>query len=770
MHAQDPGKNDPSFYHRFETRAYWGDVALFDSTISEERVAELTAWDWLAGAEPRVAGEYEGYTPRGPIGLRLEADSGATLPSIGYPVRTGVPFAEGMLRPEDAIELRDATGSSELLQTQVLSTWDDGSVRWMLLDFTATPDQANGRYRIHWQGVDPTRYRAALRVDETETDIHVQTGAVEFTVPRTAGDSLLRDVKNARGDSLVERMLGIVDCRRQPDPGGEPDAKVERYRATVDSATIESGGPIRATIRIDGQLVSETGDVLGPVTVRVHAYAGLPYIHVLHRVTNASDAYRRLDLSRLTFVAADAPWRGFEDLTVTEVPRSGDGPDGIRATDGFGIGVRHFWQQYPKAIVADAEGLHADLYHSTGADNPQNWFSPGEAKRHELMLTFADDEADNLAALATLQNPPRLFDKRWHCQSGGWGPAMWRDASHFADHHEQMRRKYSHLPAQTTRGNYGLRDFGDWQYGGAETWFGNYYDPQYSQFAEYLMGGGPEWFQRAEAMCRHNMDIDHAHDNAARPDMVGGITGYSARHHNVESFSHLFCFSTKGYLAYYHLTGDPVALETAKERAAHIIANKFGISRRSARDHAFTMTALLDVYRETREPDVLAGAAAIFEDSLKMVTPRRGTYIEHHGTHNYPGGIAWLCGQLMESYTVYWHMTRDERAREALVALASATYCENMGGPDVVPLGQHQTRGKLGVTTYSPNPFMANWSSGYVFLTATGWAHAFDLTGRREFLDAARAGYEAAVEEDALTLSTYWQAPWLLHYLSHPND
>ena len=130
-----------------------------------------------------------------------------------------------------------------------------------------------------------------------------------------------------------------------------------------------------------------------------------------------------------------------------------------------------------------------------------------------------------------------------------------------------------------------------------------------------------------------------------------------------------------------------------------------------------------------------------------------------------------MCGQMLEDYALYWWETQDRRAASALVALASSLYCESMGGPDALPVGWPEgSRGPYGVTTYSPNPFLAGWSPGYVFLTNTGWAYAYDVTGKREFLEAARAGYETAADQASIGFGTYWQAPLLLFYLNHFSE
>lgn len=52
-----------------------------------------------------------------------------------FPVTVGVPFAPGALRPDQPLSIRDASGRDKPLQHRVMETHDDGSVRWLLLDY-----------------------------------------------------------------------------------------------------------------------------------------------------------------------------------------------------------------------------------------------------------------------------------------------------------------------------------------------------------------------------------------------------------------------------------------------------------------------------------------------------------------------------------------------------------------------------------------------------------------------------------------------------------
>jgi hypothetical protein len=502
----------------------------------------------------------------------------------------------------------------------------------------------------------------------------------------------------------------------------------------------------------------------------VEAWVGLPYVRVAYRVFNDTGENRRLDLSRLTLVAGEgAPWGDAKPVMATSVDPRVAGPAGVIARPGFGVGLRRFWQQFPKAMLPGERSLEIDLYHPIDPESVHGWFATGEAKRHELLICAGPLQSDNDAALAAFDDPPRLFDKHWHTQSGGWGPAMWRGGSQFAAHQEQMGRASRYSPATTVSGEYGVRNYGDQRYGAAadDTWFDNYYDPLHSLFGEYLMSGQRAWFPRAEAMCQHLMDVDIIHASVTHPERVGGINGYTSSHHNVGSYVHTYCLSPKGYLDYYHLTGDPDAREAALGLGEYVRRAGTGKGARSVREQAWPLTALMSVYRETWDPALLSVARTLFEDCMVPLDPRRGAYAEWHGSWNYVGTIPWMSGQMMEDFALYYWATGDRRAAERLVGLANALYCENMGGPTALPLGQPPTRGQVGVTTYSPNPFLANWSAGYVFLTNTGWAYAADLTGRREFIAAMRNGYDVAAEQRAIGFGTYWQAPVLLYYLHY---
>ena len=53
-----------------------------------------------------------------------------------WPVTSGVPLGQGIVRDGEQTALFAGDGLQIPLQTEVLSRWPDGSVRWLLLDFS----------------------------------------------------------------------------------------------------------------------------------------------------------------------------------------------------------------------------------------------------------------------------------------------------------------------------------------------------------------------------------------------------------------------------------------------------------------------------------------------------------------------------------------------------------------------------------------------------------------------------------------------------------
>ncbi|GAG46924.1 unnamed protein product, partial [marine sediment metagenome] len=104
------------------------------------------------------------------------------------------------------------------------------------------------------------------------------TGPLTFAVRRDRFDFLhellIQDGKTRRPILAADAQSGpyIVDG----------SGTVYRSRtATPDTVVLEERGPLRAVIRAEGWFVSDAGVPKCRYLVRLHAYAGLPFVRVL---------------------------------------------------------------------------------------------------------------------------------------------------------------------------------------------------------------------------------------------------------------------------------------------------------------------------------------------------------------------------------------------------------------------------------------------------------------------------------------------------------
>jgi hypothetical protein len=118
--------------------------------------------------------------------MALTVDEPSGVPRQGWPVTSGIPFAQGALADPSKVTLLDDEGRSLPLQTGVLSRWPDGSVRWPLLDFQVDPaprqkKQFTLRLGVEARGPSPA---SSLRVIARNHGTTIETGPLRLDLSR----------------------------------------------------------------------------------------------------------------------------------------------------------------------------------------------------------------------------------------------------------------------------------------------------------------------------------------------------------------------------------------------------------------------------------------------------------------------------------------------------------------------------------------------------------------------------------------------------------
>lgn len=199
----------------------------------------------------------------------------------------GWPWPRGVVRPQQPLVLCDAEGRAQPLQSWVLATWPDGSLKWSGHALPPAVKPGSG-----WTlqpvaagaagGAAPPSGGPAVSVEESADAVVIDTGVIRCTVPRR-GAVLVRSVTRGGVEILRNgRLVALNDDR--PDPqadAADTPTRTARLAGEVESLTLEQRGPQRAVLRLQGRHRQGTRQWL-PFDLRLYLHAGGDAVRVMH--------------------------------------------------------------------------------------------------------------------------------------------------------------------------------------------------------------------------------------------------------------------------------------------------------------------------------------------------------------------------------------------------------------------------------------------------------------------------------------------------------
>jgi len=755
---------------RFHTIVWFADVLVGQKEAVEAAPAGCRPHEAITAARHQARWP---LPPRGcpmPSPAELHLLTPVAIPSAGYPVTCGVPMPPGALKDAQRIHLRDESGVSIPLQCRAVGFWPDGSARWVLIHGILPGGSAEAsRLELHFDEdpgpPPPTPVRTGRDGDKWTID----TGAV--TIRLGSNPRVLVDEVTVPGRQAA--VMRDLECRMLVRRNGQAVPVV----ATCEGVRIEQQGPVAVRVEVGGSLDTAEEHV-GRFLFRIYAYAGLATIQTHFRTINdlkpepyqGTVADAPLDVEELALLAR-VPGRekcpaaigtggdnaieaagGSLSLrqetqdrflaTVGDEQHHMDGrAQGWIAVEGDGgalvAAVSYFWQQYPKSLVANADELEIGLFAPSEAV-PLYRPRYGEAKRHDVWLTFSDQPTDAKArrALGLLaETPPRLFNGRWFCSTGAINVL---DPAWFENHpsiKDWVAKNYGDVVAIEWNGQFGIRNFGDHPYGSGGQWFNGYWAAVQGPLNWGLAGGDLNWLRRSHVSARHIADVDCAHIAPDHPDWPRwhGCTIAMGYDHSVLGGNARWpAFQIGESLILDHwMTGDPDSREAGLANADYLIRNPEGAGSTSARCQARPMLTLLRAYQATSDPKYLEAARtylALDYQLRHVIRWRRGAYIQPT-YQNWRVITAGLSSMYAANVYEYYRLTGDLDAAQLVVAIADAVYAEAM-------LPQEDALGSfIFYVRYSR-------SAWYYVQMATLFHMAYDLTYDLRFLRAARAAFE----------------------------
>ena len=624
-----------------------------------------------------------------------------------WPATRGVPLPEGELRDVESAWVENPEGVPVPAQFRVLSRWPDGSIKWVLTDFTvAASTEVKVEYAFCYSEEAPatTVPAAAVEIEERDEEIIVCTGTLRFAVSRKRFSLFERAELgrlNADGKFIISREVNAAGAggeawvricesfmdgeggRRLYGMGGNCLASLVEGDYSVE---VEEAGPLRVVIKCSGAFEADipahhySGYRPFRFVLRVYAYAGERYVRVLHtivvacnpRETEVEEIGVRVPISlesgsvRVSTATMQGALEkgetlylaqhGFGQFTLQRESEAGqrtiargERTEGWMTVDdgeiGFGVGLRHMPEEYPKALRGHANGI--DLYLWKDADGGRLGFNryaeevswgdgegvyadgTGTAKTSEFFLCFfdasdADDAPDRLRGL--LSPPHVALGPSWtaHCRVTG-GFAAFNDRR-FPESERMMSGFLDWMERHIRMGGwYGFLDWGDvrvawdaevdaWRFHGRWGWCNSEWDPRHAVWIQYLRTGEERYFRLAEAMTRHSVDVDTCHYHPFRPYMVGGCFRHSIDHFGDEPCaSHTF---VDNWVDYYYATGDLRTRDVLEEAGAFFLRYRWteeGDHSLSLRSIANALRGLLYLYEITGETAFRDRAEEVYE-------------------------------------------------------------------------------------------------------------------------------------------------------------
>lgn len=568
----------------------------------------------------------------------------------GIYLEGGIPFGRGQISSFDNLAIY-AQGKQVPYQAKALCRWPDKSIKWALFTLLGAGQQFALSYPAEKERHAPG---PALKITDAKDKIAVETGKLSFSVSKKSF-RLFEGLRLGNKPVCGGTELSLTHNNRQ-------------YRASLDrdcKVVIEESGPLKACIRAEGWFVSERQEKFCKFVARIYAFAGADYLKVQHTLIYTgypenkyhylykgkrlpkNETIQEISLKTelpamnnadFTFSADGKIMQSalkdrveFFQLkhdayslmqgknTLNSGKQLGGWLDLSSAGGGLSIGIKNFWQQYPKAFRAsfDAGAIEAvlwpkeagelDLRTTRNADGPDavaRGSAFGLAKTHELYFYFhngayADSAAkeimSGLAADILLAASPE-----WASDTRALGRV--RQAQEYERRgnsaEEFLSRLFDWGARQITDFHwYGFIDFGDtlswyrkenypqwgWNPDGRWGWFNcEAVGTHTGALIQFLRTGDAKYLIFGLNLSRHIMDIDTCHYNTVKNDrrlkgripddysQPGSMHRHNANHWGGrnEEASHT---NITGIMLYYYLTGDPRAYDVMQEVGAFFL-------------------------------------------------------------------------------------------------------------------------------------------------------------------------------------------------------
>jgi hypothetical protein len=621
------GEKDPIHTYAENRRLVGQARAAYEQGLAEREKAPLVERPFVTALRRVTLPASE----QGKVVVPIGVEEGGGIARRGWPVRCGVPFVQGLVAKESAFEVTGPDGKTVPVQVASMSTWLDGSLKWLLVEFPADVP-ANGH--VFYTLKSAANPAAALP-------------------PLVATQGGNFSVNGAVYGAADEKLFG----RLGPEDLWWEDGTGQRYffRLTGEGAglTLVENGPLRAVLKAAGWYVNGAGRAVCMGEVRMETYRGQPFTKLYHTVTFAGDPWKETLGSY--GIRLHGPTNGFETATVEldgkavtgrkialfqsssdsvgltvdgkeSAGRRSSGAAVLKGKSAAPIAFYHrdFWQMAPKKVEADAAAGTATFSYwpaEAGAmsflPREDGWIpssssaeaiAVGLSRTHEIIIDAGSGTAVTAyertfgEPVVAIVPPKYLAATKAMLHLAPYDPegvpVLERVISDTIDFYQSQRELFGWygewvhggIPNRWRPEEYRWADFGRY------AWILNEEDIADGPWLCYLRSGDRKYLKFAESNTRHLMEVGTIRWNPTWPQYVG----LSRRHHE--------CLWLSGgdyghsmldpFVDYYHATGYRPAWEAAERMAGAMAKVTSGEWRYISNPTA----GLARMYLETQNP------------------------------------------------------------------------------------------------------------------------------------------------------------------------
>ncbi len=702
--------------------------------------------------------------PVGALDIPLEIRDVSGVTRTKEVVSSGVPFPQGTLGEPSSIAVYDAKGLAVPAQFKVLERWrdcgQDNSVKWLLVTFLAdVPANSAVTYRLK-NGDNP---KPASPVSVADVGASYQTAGKtfpkdfsgEFDLVLTKPDGTevhASDLTTIKWEVLengpVRTMLKAESAtERSADPARDKFgftayiygySGLNRWDMTV---VLKNTPQTESYEKSYGPLLFKDFSVVwkqngsnyalgGDSGQSVQNALGSGQTVYLYQDSSGTEKWNKLgeygDGKGAYIQTGDELWKlgipEFKGYKIAEGAGElsrGDQALGWARLDNAGIGVRHFWQQFPKAVEVQPGKLIVRLW-------PKYWKGHGgihwldDAQRKDHDITFRSGgftEAD-----AKAFNNPLVA----HC-----GLDWYRKSDAMGYISKDAR------PADPD-----AKNIGSWEYGWLN-WGGNYNDRLRRRYHEYpiddfVKTSDPYHAYQTRIAMRHSSSITPVWiDDYAYPRDEGELRmrcyccplrergqypenmkfhGYQPWNQEHWTISEIF----DGW----RIFGDPLAYDAIEKIGEYLqfwsdYRKTNGIGE--TRVDALAQNAFAETYRITGDADIKTSLGRYFETIWKTVNKERGYYVPNKSFDKYPNGVekTFMLGYLAEGLDESHGVLGDERIVDMLTGIADYAIDEAYVSPcfavlyeSPIPLAEVETARKAALASATTACDCSSYASG----------------------------------------------------------